>query len=121
MTTSAEQRLLDLAKEVKASFEQQRRVLSFDQYLAEVEARPKVLCRDAARYVKDMLDYYGQERVQGVRSPTALALWRWRAPSCMRIGTQLPSQATFSIRPAAAAQPAAGPIPQSAATRSSGT
>lgn len=67
MTTSAEQRLLDLAKEVKASFEQQRRVLSFDQYLAEVEARPKVLCRDAARYVKDMLDYYGQERVQGVR------------------------------------------------------
>src|SRR5688572_15037083 len=67
MTISAEQRLLDLAKEVKASFDRQRRVLSFDQYLSEVEARPRVLCRDAGRYVKDMLDFYGTEKVVGVR------------------------------------------------------
>jgi len=67
MTISAEQRLLELAREVKASFDHQRRVLSFDQYLSEVESRPRVLCRDAGRYVKDMLEFYGQERVSGVR------------------------------------------------------
>jgi serine protein kinase len=67
MSKSAEERLLDLAREVKTSFDQQRRVLSFDQYLSEAMARPRVLCRDAARYVKDMLEFYGQERVVGVR------------------------------------------------------
>jgi len=67
MSKSAEERLLDLAREVKTSFDQQRRVLSFDQYLSEAMARPKVLCRDAGRYVKDMLEFYGQERVVGVR------------------------------------------------------
>src|SRR6187402_3282536 len=67
MSRTAEERLLDLAKEVKTSFDHQRRVLSFDQYLGEVEARPRVLCRDAGHYVRDMLEFYGQERVSGVR------------------------------------------------------
>lgn len=65
--TSADERLIGLSHEVKASFEKERRVLSFDEYLNELIARPTVFCRDASRYVRDMLDYYGQKRVTGVR------------------------------------------------------
>lgn len=55
--------LLEISGEVEAGFERQQRVLSFGEYLAALEERPKVFCRDASFYVRDMLAYYGTEKI----------------------------------------------------------
>ena len=53
-----------IRKEVKARFESEKRVLSFREYLALVQENPRRYTRDASRYLKDCLDFFGSYEVQ---------------------------------------------------------
>ncbi|MGB5222542.1 MAG: serine protein kinase PrkA, partial [Polyangiales bacterium] len=53
-----------IREDVKARFEAQKRVLSFREYLALVQDHPRRHTRDAARYLKDSMDFFGSYEVQ---------------------------------------------------------
>lgn len=59
---------------VKDRFESQKRVLSIDEYLELVGEHPWRHTRDAARYVRDCLDFYGREEVE----QAGATLTRWK-------------------------------------------
>jgi serine protein kinase len=44
-------------------FVEQRRVMSFTEYLSELEASPRYHLRDAARYLLDAIDHFGRETI----------------------------------------------------------
>ncbi len=71
-STSADLRAM--LADTKGSYASVYRVLSFDEYVDAVGARPRQLLRDAARYVRDMFDHYGTREV---RRPWGVAT-RWR-------------------------------------------
>lgn len=50
--------------EVKTRFEAQKRVLSFWEYLDLVQEHPRRYTRDAARYLKDCMDFFGAYQVE---------------------------------------------------------
>jgi predicted Ser/Thr protein kinase len=60
--------------EVKARFEAQKRVLSYGEYLELVEDSPRRYTRDAGRYLKDCLDFFGSYDVE---RPTG-SFKRWK-------------------------------------------
>ncbi len=60
--------------EVKARFEAQKRVLSFSGYLELVQKHPRRYTRDAARYLKDCMDFFGTYQVE--RPPGAMKRWK---------------------------------------------
>ena len=60
--------------EVKARFEAQKRVLSFREYLELVQEHPRRYTRDAARYLKDCMDFFGSYQVE---RPTG-TVKRWK-------------------------------------------
>jgi predicted Ser/Thr protein kinase len=49
-----------IAEQVQHSFREERRLLSFREYLALFATHPVRHSRDAARYVRDMFDYFGR-------------------------------------------------------------
>lgn len=53
-----------IREEVKARFEAQKRVLSFREYLELVQENPRRYTRDASRYLKDCMDFFGTSEVQ---------------------------------------------------------
>ena len=53
-------RLDDIARDVRRQFGEERRVLSFQEYLELVAADPARQCRDAARYLRDAFDHFGR-------------------------------------------------------------
>ncbi|MGE0787903.1 MAG: serine protein kinase PrkA [Sandaracinaceae bacterium] len=57
--TDSRERLSRIGAVVKDRFESQKRVLSFDQYLELLTENPWRYTRDAARYVRDCVDYFG--------------------------------------------------------------
>lgn len=57
-------RLRTIASDVQASYEKERRVLSFEEYLAVFQEHPARHCRDAASYLSDMVVHYGREKVE---------------------------------------------------------
>lgn len=57
-------RLRSIAEDVQVSFEKDRRVLSFDEYLSVFQEHPERHCRDAASYLSDMVQHYGREKVE---------------------------------------------------------
>ncbi len=59
MTTLAQADLARIGASVRERFAQERRVLSFDEYLALFEQSPYRFTRDAARYLKDCIDHFG--------------------------------------------------------------
>lgn len=59
---------------VRDRFEAERRVLSFDDYLALFDAHPWRHSRDAARYLRDCFDHYGYEDVE--RPGGTVRRWR---------------------------------------------
>lgn len=72
--TDHRNRLAQIGAVVRDRFESQKRVLSYDEYLALVAAQPWRYTRDAARYLRDCLDHYGTYDV-----PSAgRAVKRWR-------------------------------------------
>lgn len=60
----AEEQLSAIFDEVQSSFRDQRRVLSFSEYLRVFAEHPARHCRDAASYLHDMVQFYGHEEVQ---------------------------------------------------------
>ncbi|MGB5810744.1 MAG: serine protein kinase PrkA [Polyangiales bacterium] len=63
-----------IREEVKARFEAQKRVLSFREYLELVQQHPRRHTRDAARYLKDTMDFFGSYDVE---RPTG-TIKRWK-------------------------------------------
>lgn len=63
-----------IRREVKTRFESQKRVLSFREYLDLVQASPRRHTRDAARYLKDCMDFFGSYEVS---KPTG-SFRRWK-------------------------------------------
>lgn len=54
----------ELGASVRERFVAEKRVLSFQEYLREVEAHPSCHVRDAGRYLFDCLEHYGSYEVQ---------------------------------------------------------
>ena len=52
--------LARIAEQVERSFKEERRLLSFREYLALFATEPLRHSRDAARYTRDMFDYFGR-------------------------------------------------------------
>ena len=53
-----------IATTVESRFREGRRVLSFQEYLELFATDPVRFGRDAARYMRDMFDFYGTASVQ---------------------------------------------------------
>jgi predicted Ser/Thr protein kinase len=53
-----------IREDVKTRFEAQKRVLSFREYLALVHENPRRYTRDAGRYLKDCMDFFGSYEVE---------------------------------------------------------
>ena len=53
-----------IAESVQSRFREGRRVLSFQEYLELFATSPVRYARDAARYMRDMFDYYGTTQVE---------------------------------------------------------
>jgi len=60
--------------EVKERFEAQKRVLSFREYLDLVREHPRRYTRDAGRYLKDCMDFFGSYEVE--RPAETVKRWR---------------------------------------------
>lgn len=56
--------LRQIAEQVQRGFEQERRVLSFQEYLELFASDPLAHSRDAARYLRDMFEHYGKQAVE---------------------------------------------------------
>jgi predicted Ser/Thr protein kinase len=56
--------LSDIGSRVKSAFVENRRILSFDEYLSLVAKDPTRHARSSAQYVRDMFDHYGTETVR---------------------------------------------------------
>ena len=63
-----------IREEVKTRFEAQKRVLSFGEYLELVQGSPRTHTRDASRYLKDCLDFFGSYEVE--RPAGVLKRWK---------------------------------------------
>ncbi len=67
-------RLSQIGAVVRDRFESEKRVLSFEEYLALFAENPWRYSRDAARYLKDCLDYFGTYEIDRAGGPVK----RWR-------------------------------------------
>lgn len=63
-----------ISTEVKTDFAEKRQILSFAEYLEEVEKAPWLHIRSAAQYIKDCFDHFGFYTVQGIAGP----ITRWK-------------------------------------------
>jgi serine protein kinase len=63
MDNPADQELEQVSAAVRERFMSEKRVLSFDEYLAEFFEHPLRHSRDAARYVRDCFDFFGSYEV----------------------------------------------------------
>jgi predicted Ser/Thr protein kinase len=63
-----------IREEIKARFEAQKRVLSFAEYLELVQDSPRTHTRDAGRYLKDCMDFFGSYEVE--RPAGTLKRWK---------------------------------------------
>jgi predicted Ser/Thr protein kinase len=59
-----DEELRDIAERVQREFEQERRLLSFQEYLELFASDPVRHSRDAARYLRDAFDHYGRTVVE---------------------------------------------------------
>ncbi len=58
-----------IASRSRERFSVRRQILSFQEYFAEVLKDPHAHTRDAAQFLRDMLDHYGTVEVRGVAGP----------------------------------------------------
>ncbi len=59
----------DLAARSKAQFDKNQRLKSFDEYIEDVRQRPRLLLRDAASYLTDMIEHFGCDDLQLPEGP----------------------------------------------------
>jgi serine protein kinase len=64
--------------EIRDGFARNRRVISFEEYLALFAADPTRQLRSAGQYVRDVFDHFGTETVRTPRGP----MIRWRLFDC---------------------------------------
>ena len=57
----ADRHLLAVGTEVRSSFEKNRTILTFDEYLEMFIGEPRLHARNAAQYIKDVFDHFGAE------------------------------------------------------------
>jgi predicted Ser/Thr protein kinase len=62
----AQDLIQSLDQAVKKDFDSNRRILSFEEYLALLAEQPEIQTRGSARYMTDMMDYFGKTEI----SPT---------------------------------------------------
>ena len=68
--------LRGLEASVREQFENNRRVLSFDEYFSLFQHAPQEHCRTAAQYLRDCLDFYGTREIEHMgRSTTRYRLF----------------------------------------------
>lgn len=70
MVWGLDQSLERLRDDIAKRFERERRVLSFEEYLALVRASPATQLRDASRYLLDCLEHFGVETVERPWGPS---------------------------------------------------
>jgi serine protein kinase len=70
--------LAQAATEIRDGFARNRRVISFDEYLALFAAEPARQLRSAGQYLRDVFDHFGTETVRTPRGP----MTRWRMFDC---------------------------------------
>ncbi len=71
----------EISRDIERGFNEERRVLSFEEYLDLFASDPVRYTRDAARYVRDMFDHYGRtdvERPAGTHTRFRLFDLPWR-------------------------------------------
>ncbi len=61
---SAHEQLTQMSGEIRAKYRENRRLLSFPEYLQVVAERPYEQLRSAPQYLKDTLDFFGTTEVQ---------------------------------------------------------
>src|SRR5688572_18219374 len=64
MTSRSSSELRDLIDEARARFAQSRRVLAFTEFVDLFGSDPRRYGRDAARYLRDMFEFYGTTTVE---------------------------------------------------------
>lgn len=74
MTKDPRHRLAQIGAVVRDRFDSEKRVLSFDEYLALFIESPWRYSRDAARYLRDCLDWFGTYEIEKPSGPVK----RWR-------------------------------------------
>ena len=74
MTKDPRTRLAQIGAVVRDRFESEKRVLSYDEYLALFTKSPWRYSRDAARYLRDCLDFFGTYELDKPTGPVK----RWR-------------------------------------------
>jgi serine protein kinase len=55
--------LNDLGEQIRDDFVQNRRVMSFAEYLELVSGNPRHQLRSSPQYIRDCLDHYGSDQV----------------------------------------------------------
>ncbi len=61
--SSAQDHLIKLGEKIREEFSQNRRVMSFAEYLALVLEKPRIQLRSAPQYVRDAFDHFGTESI----------------------------------------------------------
>lgn len=74
MTSVSSSALRELLDEARTRYASSRQPLSFDEFIDLFATDPARYGRDAARYLRDMFDYYGTEQVQ--RPYGTMTRWR---------------------------------------------
>ena len=70
--------LAQATTEIRDGFARNRRVISFEEYLALFAADPARQLRSAGQYLRDVFDHFGTETVRTPRGP----MTRWRLFDC---------------------------------------
>lgn len=63
-----------IKQQVEESFTEQKQILDFEEYLAEVKKAPWLHIRSSAQYLKDCFDFFGSYEVHGITGK----IRRWR-------------------------------------------
>lgn len=67
--------LTSTAETIKANFEQNESIKSFTQFLDDVKNNPNKYCRNSAKYIKDVFDYYGTVQEKDINGDS---ICRWK-------------------------------------------
>lgn len=62
---STENFVSSIHNEIHTDFKEQKRILSFDEYLLLIQKSPRQHLRSSAQYITDMMDHYGRDEKTG--------------------------------------------------------
>lgn len=67
--------LEETAKKIQSQFRLNESIKKFDDFIKDVEKEPEKYCRNAAKYLKDTFDYYGNYEISDISGDPIL---RWK-------------------------------------------